>query len=245
MSGLNAPLVGSQNVMAQLLSDPNSAGNLSSVLSVADARSLSGLFALVTQNAHLLLNDSGTYDIGRSASGTTGIPAISTESKKTTHNCAAAIGSFIASATDFWQIFGSGTKTVRITRLSVTGVATAATPQLLLLIKRITANSGGTATTPTISENDSNDAVATAIVKYYASGSNPTTGTTGNNVRTVYLNLGAAAGGAAGSIVWDFTTRNSKGMVLRGTGEGLVLNLNAATIASGGLLTVDCEWTEE
>ena len=58
-----------------------------------------------------------------------------------------------SSATDVFTITGSATKTVRVTRIEITATTTAATPAALdvLLLKRSTANSGGTSTgRPTI-----------------------------------------------------------------------------------------------
>jgi hypothetical protein len=55
--------------------------------------------------------------------------------------------------------------------------------------------------------------------------------------------LGAA--GAAGEVVWDFTLRNSKALVLRGTSEGIAINWNGAAVPSGTSLTIEIEWVED
>jgi hypothetical protein len=210
---------------------------------VANSTDLSGLSALVTQSIDILRNAGNTYDPSIATPGATGVRATATESIKGTANCAIIGFLPIATPTDIWQIFGSGTKTVRVTRLTISGTATAASSVDIQVIKRSTANSAGTATTPTIAINDSNDAAATAVVKYYAAGANPTLGTTVANVRSQRLNLGAA--GSAGFIEWTFTTRNTKGLVLRGVAEGLCINWNGAAVPAGTNLCIDVEWTEE
>src|SRR6266550_8344389 len=70
-----------------------------------------------------------------------------------------------SSATDFFTLTGSATKTVRITRITITATTTSATPVALdiLLLKRSTANTGGTSTgSPTAVPHDSANPAATA-----------------------------------------------------------------------------------
>ena len=57
------------------------------------------------------------------------------------------------------------------------------------------------------------------------------------------LNLGAA--GAAGSIVWDFTNRNEKAIVLRGVARNLSLNWGGAAVPSGTVCSIDISFSEE
>lgn len=54
----------------------------------------------------------------------------------------------VAAATDLFTITGSASKTVRITRVSISGLATSASAIAVPLIKRSAANTGGTATSP-------------------------------------------------------------------------------------------------
>jgi hypothetical protein len=123
----------------------------------------------------------------------------------------------------------------------VSGIATAAATRDLQLIKRTTASTGGTPTAATLGQHDSNDAAPTAVVNSFAA--NPTTGTPGGVLRAVAQNLGAA--GSAGVVEWTFSTRNSKGLVLRGVAQSLNLNWNGAAVPSGTLLDIDVEFTEE
>ena len=234
--------VGGKERTATCTGDPTNASNLQSVLTPGDAQALVGLYASLTGGFNWLLNAAGTYDRQRSAIGATGVTAVSTESAKTTYSN--GIIGFVPAATptDFWQIIGSATKTVRVLRISISGFATAAISEDIQLWKRTTASTGGTPTAPLIAKHDSNDAAATAVVNSFGTVPTPL-GTTAGILRAAKLNLGAT--GAAGVITWDFTTRNSKGLVLRGVAEQLALNWNGAAVPAGTLLDIDVEFTEE
>lgn len=239
--GIKVVNVGPDQVPVFIVGDPNTANQLASVLSVSDAASLAGLFAQVGQHVPLLLNAAGTYDRQKEAPGATGVPSVNTEGTKTTYSTSTLAFTPAATATDFFTLVGSSTKTVRVTRVTVSGIATSAATNDVQLVKRTTANSGGTATQPTICQHDSNDAAPTAVANLYSA--NPTLGSGAGAPRGQKLNLGAA--GAAGVVVWDFTTRNSKGMVLRGTTQLLALNWSGNAVPSGTSLSLDIEWTEE
>jgi hypothetical protein len=234
--------VGSDVVLSTLVSDPNAANQLSSVLSITDAQSMSGLYGMIVQAVAKLQNTGGTYDIARSAPGTTGIPSVSTEGVRQTYSAGTLGFTPVATPTDFLAIVGSGTKTVRVLRISISGFATSAITEDIVLIKRSSANSGSTPVDLTAVPHDANDSAATAVIRTYTA-SNPTTGTAVGNVRAQKLNLGAT--GAAGSIVWDFTRNNDQAIVLRGTTQYLVLNWNGAAVPSGTTLDFDVEWSEE
>lgn len=236
--------IGTEDNWALVLADPSAASNLASVLALSDDRNLTGLYALLTQNVPLLLAADGNVDQQRSAPGTTGIPSVVTEGTKVTYSNGIDEFTPAASATDFWALVGSATKTARLLRLAVSGMATAADSRDLLLIKRSTANTGGTPTDPAIVVHDSNDGVATAIVRHY--GANPTLGATAAGFGTAgtrRLNLGAP--GAAGTVEWDWTRRNDKAPILRGVAQMLCLNWDAKTVPAGTVLAVEATWTEE
>jgi hypothetical protein len=225
-----------------VLGDPLTASNQQAVQPASsDAMSVSGLFGSLTDSVQLLINSSGLADRMRSAVGTTGIAAVNSEGTKASYSVGIVGFTPAATPTDILGITGSGTKTVRLTRIVIAGIATAAATVEIQLIKRSSASTGGSPTTPTIVAHDSNDASATAVVNQYTA--NPTTGTLVGTLRAEKLNLGAA--GAAGRIVWDFTTRNSKGLVLRGAAQSLNLNWGGAAVPSGTSLTIDVEFTEE
>lgn len=242
---VSGKLVGPDVVPGALVQDPSTAAQFASVLPlVTDGQSLAALFALYVKNVGSLKNAAGTYDEWRAALGTTGILAVNSEGTKPTFNNAVVSFTPVATPTDFWGIVGSGTKTVRILKIKVTGVATAATPIYTQLLKRSAANTGSTPVALTFVQNDSGSAAITCTGKTYTT-TNPTTGTLVGVIAAEYLNLGAASGGAAGTIEWVFGTRNGGGLVLRGTGEGVYLNWNAQAVPAGTLLTIEVELCED
>lgn len=146
-------------------------------------------------------------------------------------------------ATDIFTITGSATKTVRVLRLAYSAQQTTAGVDNILVIKRSTANTGGTSASATRVPHDSNDAAATATVLNYTA--NPTLGTAVGTVRAARMFI-PTAGTDISTFVYeyDFGALPEKAIVLRGTGEVLAINLNGATI-SGGTWTCFVEWTEE
>lgn len=169
-----------------------------------------------------------------------------TQSKEITYR---AVGLNIASVltpTDIFTITGSGTKTIKVTKIIVSAQQTTTSLRDVIILKRSTANSGGTSTTMTNVVNDSNDAAATATVRAYTA--NPTTGTLVGNVDTAKIVVDTAAVGANASSppdwVFIFDGQSAKPLVLRGTGEVVAVNLNSITSA-GGLWNFTVEWTEE
>jgi hypothetical protein len=240
--GLDTVTVGANVRQIVVLGDPLVASNQQHVLTLGDAVNLSGFYAALVGNVPLLLNAAGSYDQARSAVGSLGITAVNSEGSKTTYSAGITGFTPAATPTDFFQITGSATKTVRLLRVSISGFATAAISEDVQLLKRSTASTGGTPTAATIVPHDSNNAAGTAVVNSFAANPSPL-GTLTGLVRAAKLNLGAT--GAAGSIVWDFTTRNGQGLVLRAVAQSLNLNWNGAAVPAGTLLDIDVEFTEE
>lgn len=154
-----------------------------------------------------------------------------------TFSCSANI-TVAATATDIAIIPGNATNTVYITKVIISGIQTTAGSALIQLIKRSTANTGGTSTAMTAIPHNSADTPVSLPLSYTA---NPTVGTPVGNVRLQYLSLGSATI-ASGSIVWEFGDKG-KWVTLSGVAQGLAINLNGATI-TGGVINVSAEWIE-
>lgn len=151
-----------------------------------------------------------------------------------------------ASATDIYKICGSASRVVRVSRISISGRATAAASIDVSLVLRSTAGSGGTSTSPLIQPYDSQYPTATAVLSAYTA--NPTIGTpvggAGAALATSQLFLGDLTTGAPGApLVYTFGDRPSSQVVLRGAANCLAINLNGQT-ASGNLMEIAVEWTE-
>jgi hypothetical protein len=152
---------------------------------------------------------------------------------------ASVTGMSTTAATDIFRLSGSATRVVRVTAIEVACTTGAATNSRIQLIKRTTANTGGTTSAATAGAYDSTDTAATATATGYTAA--PTLGTAGPTVGN-----GPAYTAAAGSFSYAKTwgARPSKALVLRGTGEGLSVN-NAVAIGTSGAWTITVEWTEE
>lgn len=156
---------------------------------------------------------------------------------------AAITGLAVASAaTDVFTLTGSASKVVRLNQVSVSGTAGTAAVADVQVIKRSTANSGGTSTTPTAVPNDSTQAAATAVARAYTA--NPTTGTAVGVVRTQKQLFDVATGPQSSVAVGYETHANGhRPLTLRGVTEVLAINLNGVTLSSP-TLDIYVEWTE-
>jgi hypothetical protein len=153
--------------------------------------------------------------------------------------------SMAANATDVFQIIGAAGKIIKIQRIQVSADATAAASVDMYLLKRTTANTGGTVSAVTGVAYDSVDLAPSATVQVYTA--NPSALGTGQIIRIDGYALPAASttGYPFNPIVWDFGTRNAKCPTLRGVGESLVFNWGGQAINTGLDIWIDIEWTEE
>lgn len=170
-----------------------------------------------------------------------------TDGQKATYSAAITGLTVAASATDVFTITGSASTIVKVLRISISAWASSVSNRDIQLIKRSTANTGGTSTTRSAVAHDSTNATASAVVRAYTA--NPTVGTEVGLVRAAKLSISNQTPGNAQSqagfsvLVWDFS-RPGQAITLRGTAEVLSVNLNANTIA-GSNFNIDIEWTEE
>ena len=151
----------------------------------------------------------------------------------------------VATATDVVVLSGSASKVIRVTKVSIVGTATAASIYDHYIIKRTTANTGGTSSNVTAAQSDSNDAAQSGTLKIYTA--NPSALGTGVSVEgnKTYLAAGVTPGAAALPYVYTFGTRNDKAIVLRGTAESLAINFGGQAVPSGANLYLSIEWTED
>jgi hypothetical protein len=174
----------------------------------------------------------------------TGAQMSNGEGRKATYSAATVAYAPYATPQDIVGIVGSAAKRVRVLRFAVSGRASAANQLDVQLVKRATADTGGTPTALTAVSHDSNDGAATAAVSSFAAA--PAAGTLVGAIRAQQINLSAAgSGGAAVPVELDFGTVNDKSIVLNSAAEGLYLNLAGAAMPAGCVLNVFVEWSEE
>jgi hypothetical protein len=155
---------------------------------------------------------------------------------------ATAVFTAPASATDIFTITGSATKTIKLLSVHLHMTATTGNNATCQLIRRSTANSAGTSTTPTVVRFDTTDPVGTAVVRAYTA--NPTLGTTVGTIFTdeLYISGGATIG--SNPFEYEYISDVGKPMTLRGTSEVFAINLNGVTFASN-VCRANFVWTEE
>lgn len=161
------------------------------------------------------------------------------------HYYAASNVALAASATDVFDIFGAVGVTTVVTRITTHGIATSANQADVLVLRRTTANSGGSRTVMTAVPSDlSIRTPALSIPGVYTA--NPTVGTLLGAVGRAYIPLATASTGGDTSHDWNFMSPppfQGRGIFLSGPTQGLVLNLNGVSI-NGGALSIEVEWYE-
>lgn len=148
------------------------------------------------------------------------------------------------SATDIFTVTGSATKVIRIKRVFLSGWRTANTQFSVIGLKRSTANSAGTSTTPTVVPYDSSYAAGTAVARAYTA--NPTLGTLVGNLFTRAVAIGVQTPNNAQSIPtipFEIEFQEDRAPVIRGTNEVFSINLAGVSVA-GSSLRITVEWTE-
>jgi hypothetical protein len=163
---------------------------------------------------------------------------------------AASVGLVPASsATDIFCISGSTTKTISVREITLSGTAGTAITTPVLLYRRVSLDTGGTAATgaalpvgaPLITTNPTVTAVLTAYT------ANPTI----NDSSPVLLGAPAVSfsvtTGTNSPFVWNAGSQvdiQSQGFdIVKGTAQQLCLNLNGVSISSG-VLAIGIKWQE-
>lgn len=159
-----------------------------------------------------------------------------------TYSAAVTALAVAATATDVFTITGSATKIIYVWRITISGSQTSESTENVLVIKRSTADTGGTSSSVTAVPRDSKNPAATATVLSYTA--NPTLGTTVGTVHSVKLILPAVAPGQPANIIEHIPFGDDiQPIILRGTSEVLAVNLNSTTIV-GSSFNITVEWTE-
>ncbi len=191
-----------------------------------------------------LRDESGNQLLGRKLPSES-IPSIKAEAPTYSAMIAGLVTA--ASATDIFTITGSNTKTIRITKVRISGSQTTHSWRTFIGLRRSTANTGGTSTTRTATTHDSNNEAATAVVRAYTA--NPTLGTLAGELRAERISLpintptNAQGNGPGYPLTWEFA-QDGQPIILRGASQVFSINLNGVSLA-GPSLDIYIEWTEE
>lgn len=158
-----------------------------------------------------------------------------------------------ASATDIACIAGSASKTIEVKEIIISGTAGTLVSAPFTLVRRVSADTAGTAATTTanwannIIKHDTNSPTAAATLISYSA--NPTIGDSAPlYIRSNYVTLPVtSAGTSIVPVVWRFGDTTGavydQPFVLRGAAQQACINLNAVSVSSG-LLHLSITWTE-
>ena len=172
---------------------------------------------------------------------------VSTEGNIATYSLVLAnLTALAATTTDFFALVGSATKSVKLRRVELHGVATGAGYDDYFLYKRTAANTGGTAASQAANavKHVTADATMTAVPNLYSA--NPTGLGTGTILRARKLFLPAVGTPVAeNGLVWDFGNLNDEAPAVDGVAESFCLNRAGVAVAAGTSLFLSVTWTEE
>lgn len=175
--------------------------------------------------------------------GTTYPEAITGNTNVATYSAGSSFSNSTASAGDLFCVNGSASKAVKVKGIRVTGVGGGAgsANAALAIIRRSTADTGGTPTSLTAVPSDSNNPAATGTVTQYGGANLPTPGTTVGNVRNRYISLPGTSSVGVSEGLFQFSVYWDQPQVLRGTAQGICVN----SVANSASWAIDVEWSEE
>lgn len=161
-----------------------------------------------------------------------------------------AFGSFMAASVaftpgptpqDVFTILGSATKRVEVSRIAITTVQTTAGMNAWSLVKRSTANTGGTSAIVTAVPTDDSYPAATAVVRQYTA--NPTLGTTLGNLWTGRVGSpvpNSAVLGPIERVLFEGDVR----VTLTGVTDVLAWNFGGVVLPAGLSVQASVWWNE-
>lgn len=211
----------------------------------------------ITANGLYRLNVNGAAQVRFNLSSITGtnvtVSAAGTPGAEFTQQLPASQATYSAaatitpasSATDFFTLTGSASKTIRVTRAACSGTAASAATGTLVAVKRSAANTGGTTSAATATALDSGNAAAAATALTYSA--NPTTGTLVGNLRSAFIVMTPTTSAiGVQPVAWEFGMRpGEQPVVLRGVAQVFALNGGGASFPGSSSLACNVTWTEE
>jgi len=151
----------------------------------------------------------------------------------------------VATATDVLAIVGAAGKCIRITKIGISGSATAAALLDIYITKRTASNTGGTSTSPIATKYDSLDPTASATLMLYTANASALGSGTGLEGDKIFLPAQATPASEPSHWMVDYTGIEAKCPMLRNANESISINLAGQTLPVGTSLYLYIEWTEE
>jgi hypothetical protein len=146
-----------------------------------------------------------------------------------------------ASATDIFQLIGSASAVVEVTKIVISGTQTTSGLNNVFISKRSTANTGGTSTSAVLVPNNAVDAAATAVGTIYTA--NPSAvGTAVGDLEILSVPFNSTTA-TTNNIVERRFGANGKPLILNGVAQAIAIRLNGVTI-TGGSINISIEFNE-
>lgn len=216
------------------------ATNLGKAEDAVHATGDTGVAMLALRNDTLTSNTSNTGDYILPITDIYGALVIKDQQRHKRTYRAAFVVAPAAAATDIFQLIGSASTTVEITKVLISGTQTTGGMTDVYISKRSTANTGGTSTASTNVPMISTDAAATAVGSIYTA--NPTTGTPVGDVFVESIPLSTVTATTLNVLDIRFG-EFGKPVQLVGVAQALAIRLNGATL-TGGSIKIVVEFTE-
>jgi len=150
-----------------------------------------------------------------------------------------------ATPSDVLMLSGAANKIIRVTKIGISGSATAAALVDMYISKRTSTNTGGTSTNPTATKYDSADHTPSATLTLYTA--NPSSLGTGSALEGDMIYLPADATPTSEPSHWEreYGLGEAKCPILRSADESVSINFAGATLPAGTTFYFYIEWTEE
>lgn len=206
---------------------------------------------LVTGSSFPSYVSASSQSLTMNTSGFTLVASYPVDGYKASYSASVSTLVVAAAATDILTITGAAGKTIRVTYIEASSTQTTSSTEVFNIIKRSAADSAGTSFLATIASHDSQNPVASAVVRTYTA--NPTLGASAGQIASRRVTIGNGTTGVAAlitsvgtdqGIVLFKADRPSQAIVLRGSSEQLAVNFNGGT-ATGNTTSIYIEWSEE
>jgi hypothetical protein len=174
------------------------------------------------------------------------IPVADNEPSRATYSFFVSAVAPAATPTDLLTITGAAGFRIRVRQFIISGTATAASNVIVNLVRRSAANTGGTATNPTLVSRDAlldNNGAQATVALYSANPSG--LGTAVGTIDGGRLNLAPAANGSIDRLLIQHGWLNDKATTLNTATDILALNLGGLAWPAGGLLDIACTFSVE
>ena len=213
------------------VTDPGSTATLNSVAGAANQVKIAALNAAVAVGAGLIPNQAMPVTYTPTPPAVVGAPI---------YRASTTVFTPGATPQDVCTLRGSATKTLLVSRVILSTQQTTAGRNVWHIVKRSTANTGGTSAAMTMVPLDSAAVAATATALTYTA--NPTAGTLVGRIEVRHVASPAPATATLGNVasVVDFAAP----VMLRGASQVLGWNFNGVVLPAGLSITCTFEWSE-